>query len=171
MKVSHDEIIATQSVLDGLDAVASEYEKIWGVDRLRLLVSDELRQKFDRQLSKLNAAIALNECEQIQTMAAAMRRGWKALDAEARSLNAKPINPIVWEVPLPSGKVAAFVRTNAEASAVTAQGRYVEVWTLDEVGRLIEGPWKDVGKVKQTFPGALVTDYRNKEPLDDSIPF
>ena len=136
MKVSHDEIIATQSVLDGLDAVASEYEK-WGVDRLRLLVSDE-SQKFDRQLSKLNAAIALNECENIQTMAAAMRRGWKALDAEARCQPNH--NPIVWEVPLPSGRVAAFVRTNAEASAVTAQGRYVEVWTLDEVGRLIEGP-------------------------------
>ena len=170
-KIQHDKLIETRSILDGLDAVASEYEKIWGVDRLRLLVSDELRQKFDRQLSKLNAAIALNECDKIQTMAAAMRRGWQALDREARSLKAKPLQPVVWEVPLPSGKVAAFVRSNSEASFVAAEGRYVEVWTLDEIGRLIEGPWKDIGKVKQTFPGALVTDYRNKEPLNDAIPF
>jgi len=42
---------------------------------------------------------------------------------------------------------------------------------LDEIGRLIEGPWRDIGKVKEAFPGAIVSDLRQKELFDDEIPF
>ena len=51
---------AIRAILDGLDHVAVEMERKWGVGRLRLLVSDLLRAKFDAQKDKLDAAIATN---------------------------------------------------------------------------------------------------------------
>ncbi len=71
------------------------------------------------------------------------------LDRMATANGTAPLAPSVWEVRMPSGKVCALVRTAAEARAVSADGRFVEVWTLDEIGRLIEGPWRDIGKVKK----------------------
>jgi hypothetical protein len=49
--------IAGRANIDGADAVAIEMERKWGCDRLRLLVSTELREKFDRQRFLLNQAI------------------------------------------------------------------------------------------------------------------
>ena len=99
-------------------------------------------------------------------------RGWKALDEAARIAGAKPLKPEVWEVRMPSGKVCAVVKTNEEAHHICDDERWVEVWTLEEIGRLIEGPWREIGKAKEVFPGALVIDVKTggKNPNDD-IPF
>src|SRR5512134_2988170 len=45
---------AIRAILDGLDEVALAMERTWGVGRLRLLVSDLLRAKFDAQKDKLD---------------------------------------------------------------------------------------------------------------------
>ena len=166
-----DDITRTKAVLDGLDELAAKYEKVWGVDRLRLLVGNDMRERFDQALTLLNEAILEGRTRDVEVYAQMMKRGWDALDQEARSLNAPVLASVVWEVRQPSGKVAALVKTEAEARSVSADSRYVEVWTLDEIGRLIEGPWKDIGKVKEVFPGALVTDYRKRELPNDDIPF
>ena len=49
-----------RATLDGLDRLADEMDRKWGIGRLRLLVSDLLRAKFDAQKDKLDAAIAAN---------------------------------------------------------------------------------------------------------------
>ena len=49
--------IAGQANIDGADKVAVEMEKKWGCDRLRLLVSTEMREKFDRQRYLFNSAV------------------------------------------------------------------------------------------------------------------
>ena len=46
-----------RAIIDGVDQVALEMERKWGVGRLRLLVSDFLRDKFDAQRDKFYAAI------------------------------------------------------------------------------------------------------------------
>ena len=46
-----------QAMVDGLDQVAIAMERKWGVGRLRLLVSDLLRSKFDEQKDRLDTAI------------------------------------------------------------------------------------------------------------------
>ena len=51
---------AIRAILDGLDPVAHEMERKWGVGRLRLLVDDSLRARFDAQSDKLAAAIESN---------------------------------------------------------------------------------------------------------------
>ena len=159
-----------KAVVDGVDFYARTLEEKWGVERLRLLVDPDLRAKFDAQRQLFNDALFGNKAKPIIEHAEAMMRGWRALDEAARVSGAEPLKSEVWEVRMPSGKVCALVRTNDEAHHVCTDDRYVEVWTIGEVGRLIEGPWRDIGKVKQVFPGALVCSLTEGEPNDD-IPF
>jgi len=103
-----------------------------------------------------------------------MRKGWQMLYRVAEQAGAGALKPHVWEAVSPSGKVIALVPDEAHgpAAAETSNGRWVEVWTIQEIARLIEQePWSVVGKVKETFPGAIVTDFRQKDLLDDEIPF
>ena len=46
-----------QAMIDGLDQVATAMELTWGIDRLRLLVPDALRARFDQQKDRLDTAI------------------------------------------------------------------------------------------------------------------
>ena len=60
---SHGTYISGRSYIDGVDAVAVRMERKWGCDRLRLLVSHELREKFDRQRYKMAKAVRNGELE------------------------------------------------------------------------------------------------------------
>ncbi len=51
------DLFAIRSVIDGVDHVAVEMENKWGVGRLRLLVDDDMRERFDRQAMLFNEAI------------------------------------------------------------------------------------------------------------------
>ena len=154
--------LVIQAILDGLDETARQMEQKWGVGRLRLLVSDFLRMKFDAQKAKLDAAIATGQEVYIRAQAEGMRRAWQALDRAAAEAGAQPLAPEVWECVLPSsGEVVSIVRTEAEAHHVAREG---EVWTLTEVGVLIERMGEEVRKVRRMFPGSTVVDVRPREP-------
>ena len=60
-----------------------ELDRKWGIGRLRLLVDDALRARFDQQRRLFNAALVNGDEEQVALHGAAMRRGWDALDAAA----------------------------------------------------------------------------------------
>jgi hypothetical protein len=60
-----------------------------------------------------------------------------------------------------SGEVVSIVRTEAEAHYVARAG---EVWTLAEVGVLIERMGDQVRQVRRIFPGSAVVDVRTREP-------
>jgi hypothetical protein len=154
--------LVTKAILDGLDATAEQMEQKWGVDRLRLLVDDALRAKFDAQRAKLDAAIATGQEVYIRAQGEGMRRAWQALDRAAGEAGAQPLAPEVWECVLPaSGEVVSIVRTEAEAHHVARAG---EVWTLAVVGVLIERMGDQVRKVRRMFPGSAVVDVRPREP-------
>jgi hypothetical protein len=154
--------LVTQAILDGLDEAARQMERKWGIGRLRLLVDDALRAKFDAQKAKLDAAIATDQEIYVRAQAAGMRRAWQVLDQAATDAGAQPLAPEVWECVLPSsGEVISIVRTEAEAHHVARAG---EVWTLAEVGVLIERMGDEVRKVRRTFPGSAVVDVRPREP-------
>ena len=164
---------AIRAILDGLDLVATEMERKWGVGRLRLLVSDYLRAKFDAQKDKLDAAIDTNREQYVRAQAEGMKRAWAALDKAAAEAGAKSLSPEVWECVLPSsGEVIAIVRTEAEAHHVCRECR---VFTLEEVGRLIDGLPEAVLEAKRVFPGAAVIGVARKPPMDwekgDDLPF
>jgi hypothetical protein len=156
-----------QATLEGLDARAKELESKWGIGRLRLLVDDELRHRFDQQQEILRTAIAANDEEQIIAHASAMRRGWDALDAAATEAGREEMHPEVWECTLPhSGDVVSIVRTEAEARHVCTE---TEVWTVTEIAVLIERFGSEVRQIKQLYPGAMVGEIRDRQP--DPPPF
>lgn len=175
--------IAGRAYLDGADETASEMEAKWGCDRLRLLVPPELREKFDRQRYLLNQAIWHGELEEVRRESGRMVAALMALDRAAESAGAAKLNPVVWEVPLENGGVAALVRDYADARAVIAEGRAVSVFTLEEISRLLSN-YPEIAKAKLVFPGAEITDIRHRsvedpldairdsdQPLDDEIGF
>jgi hypothetical protein len=162
-----------QAMVDGLEQVAAEMDRVWGVGRLRLLVSDVLRAKFDEQQARVDAAVASGQESFVRVQVEAMRRAWQALDHAARADGAKPLSPDVWECPLPtSGEVIALVRDEASASHVP-QGR--PMFTLPEIARLIEMLGSAVLEAKRVFPGSVINHAHCNKPFDwskgDDMPF
>ena len=64
--------------------LSADMERLWGVGRLRMLVSEFLRLKFDAQAEKLNAAIVDGNADFVAVQAEGMRRAWLYLDKVAR---------------------------------------------------------------------------------------
>ena len=154
--------LVIKAILDGVDEIARQMERKWGVGRLRLMVSDVLRIKFDAQQAKLDAAIATDQETYIRAQADGMRRAWLALDRAATDAGADPLAPEVWECVLPAtGEVVSIVRTEAEAHHVARES---EVWTLAEIAVLIERLGDEVRQVKRTFPGSAVVEVRDRDP-------
>ena len=176
--------ISGSAAIDGADKVARDMELKWGADRLRLLVTLELREKFDRQRYLFNQAIWHGDLAAVQEQSRRMLAAWMALDRAAEAAGAPKLDGAVWELTMSDGSVAALVRDGAHAKAVIAEGRDVRVYTLDEIGRLLEA-YPQIAVAKDQFPGATVTALRPladpldrlrdsdvgiDDPLDDPIP-
>lgn len=153
-----------QGYVQSVDAVTDAMERKWGVGRLRLLVTDELRERFTRQWQKWQDAYSRQNLDDVKKHTEAMRRAWAALDAAATAAGHQPIKPDVWEARLADGTVLALVRTAEEAHALAKSDdlRDREVWTLDEVARIV-GAWAGrhwVDAIHQRFPGSRVEKVR-----------
>lgn len=155
-----------KSIIDGVDFIATQMERKWGIGRLRLIVDDQLRTKFDAQFEKFNAAIEAGQTDLISVQAEGMKRAWQALDKAADTAGQKPLSAEVWEVTLPgSGRVVAVVRTSEEAHLVATPD--CETWTLSEISHLIEHAGTLVADIKRTFPGAEITAIHGKTNSPD----
>lgn len=162
--------IAGRAALDEADALEVELELKWGRDRLRLLVSTELREKFDRQRYLTSHARWRGDLEDVRREARRMAAAWRALDKAATEAGAEVLDPAVWEVTLQDGTVATLVRDPQMANRVLAEGRRVNVYTLEEIAHMISA-FPEVAKAKEVFPGAevTVTKTRVKDPLRTSV--
>ena len=155
-----------QAHIDGADQLAREMELKWGAGRLRLLVSPELREKFDRQRYLFNQAIWHGDLEAVRREGTRMVAAWHTLDRVAVATGAFVMSPEVWEVVLEDGTVAAIVANDTNADAVRASGRKLAVYTLDEIGRLLSH-YPQIAKAKEVWPGATVEAVRRpSEPMD-----
>jgi hypothetical protein len=164
---SHGTYIAAQASIDTADQVATQMELKWGCGRLRLLVSAELCERFDRQRYLFNQGVWHGDLEMVRREASRMIAAWRKLDQAATEMGAAPLSPTVWEITLKDGTVAAIVPDNQQAHAVVAQGRRVAVYSLAEIGRMLED-YRAVSAAKLTFPGASVEAIRR--PANDIDP-
>jgi hypothetical protein len=153
-----------------VDATVAAMERKWGIGRLRLLVSEATRARFDQAQEMWSAACTAAAqpphpapvIDRLKEVASMMQRAWAALDAEAVQGGAAVLIPEWWEVPSedPSSPVLCVTRTLLEANALVAQakaeGRKVEVWALDEVARVIRANGL-ISAIKAGFPGATVS--------------
>lgn len=163
---SHGTYISGRAYLDEADKLAADMETKWGCGRLRLLVSPELREKFDRQRYLLNRAIWHGQLEDVRVESGRMVNAWKALDAAAEASGAGKLDPQIMEVVLDSGVVAAIVPDLHHAQFVKREDRRMDVYTLDEIGRLLSA-FPTLGAIKESFPGAEVV--RCKRSIDDPM--
>lgn len=167
----YDEIRAH---LDGVDHVAREMEAKWGVGRLRLLVATDMRVRFDTQARLLDEAVRDVDLGGVRQHAPAMLRAWQALDALATQAGAAPLSPDWWETATDDGEVIAITRTSAEAAAIVRENRAMQVWTLDEIGRVLGNIPGLLPEAKRVWPGATVVAIREHEErpalLDDDLP-
>ena len=182
---SAEDTATIQAHMAGVDIVAKDAEQTWGVDRLPLLVDADLRARFYRQRVKWQEALTeaweskmltRDQLDAVITKSAAMQRAWLALIDAASTAGHRPIGAEVWEARLKDGSVAAIVQTNAEAAKVLADGRHVNVWTLEEVANVIDALPGALGMAKHVFPGAkFVTPQaagdRSWRHQGDQIPF
>jgi hypothetical protein len=158
---------AGRAAIDTVDILALDAEKYWGCGKLRLLVAEDVRAKFDAQRLKLDHAIRHGDLEQLRTESARMANAWRYLDQAARDAGCPPLHPKVKEIAMPDGRVAAIVETMADARHVIAAGRHVLVFDDAEIGNLLQN-FPALVKVKETFPGAEITVIRPiRDPLED----
>ena len=164
-----------QDALHRYDDVVSEVEGRWGIDRLVWVCgSSELRDRFEQQMDRLNAAI--DKCDpSIEHEVEVTLRGVAALEAAAIAAGAKPLSGDYIEGRMPDGRVIAITATGYEAGKVKRDNREMVVYSADEVGRIIEGLNKDapvVDAIKNAFAGAEVESVKPVPAnLDDEIPF
>jgi len=158
--------ISGRASLDEADALEVELELKWGRDRLRLLVDTALREKFDRQRYLTSQARWHGQLDDVQREAKRMAAAWKALDKAATESGAQVLDPAMWEVTLEDGTVATLVREPQLANRVLADGRRINVYTLQEIANMISA-FPEVVKAKETFPGAKVE--KTKTAVSDPL--
>ena len=152
-----------KEAIDTLDLVALECERKFGADRLRLLVDETLRTKFDSQRKKTDDAITRGELEDVIRETRRMILAWQTLDKVASGNPANFLPATIWEVVLEDGTVAQIVKESnmlgLHAAEMAQAGRQVACYTLEEVGRILS-KFPALTQVKDYFPGATVTGIR-----------
>lgn len=179
---SSEDCATLQAYFEGVELARSEAESEWGVGRLPMLVSDELRAKFHRQKTRWSNAyqaawntdrLTAAQLADVQSAAGGMQRAYVALATAASEAGHRPIKPWVWETSLADGSIAAVVQTNAEAAHVIAEGRHVHVYTLAEIANVIDALPPALQLAKTVFPGATVQTSADRSWVKngDPIPF
>jgi hypothetical protein len=165
-----------QQSLHKYDDEVNRLERKWGIDRLPWLVPLQLRERFYEQLAKLNAAI--DRCEGVDHEVEVTLRGCTAIERAAIEGGAEPLTGEYIEGRMPDGTVLAITANGYEAGKVKQDNREMVVYSVDEVGVVLE-KWLEenkaktlVDEAKNVFPGAVVESIvKNQLLLDDEVPF
>jgi len=165
-----------QDALHKYDAAVTEKERVWGVDRLVWLVGGDLRDRFEQQMDKLNAAI--DKCDGVEHEVDVTLRGVDALERAAIEAGHKPLTGDYIEGAMPDGRVIAITRNGYEAGKVKRENRDMVVYSVDEIAQIVANFESDragaiAAKVKDTFVGASVERVKTltEVELNDEIPF
>ena len=132
-------------------------------------------------------ALFFGELEDVRVQSQRMANAWKALDRAASEAGQTIQLPEVWDHTSEQGNVYAFVRNRDEAKVYQKSGRFVSLYTIEEVCRILDAQ-SLVQSVKEAIPSAEVVEYQKRsvgdvlddiwdtskgldDPLDDDIPF
>jgi len=156
-----------------LDEIAHKMEMTWGVDRLETLVPPELAMQFGIGKAQLDQAIDERNPQLVAQKAAALIRGWQALDkAAAHHMTIDQVATAwYWRHP-ETDESFAITKDNASAQAIKRIDQKSIIYTLDEVCRVLHSQ-KLVNDVKNTFPESRIEKIENLsvKNLDQEIDF
>ena len=159
----------------GLDRLALQMDRKWGVDTLVELVPPEMAVKYGSAMAKLNEALDTNDPTVVQARAEVCMRGLQAMDAQAEAAGAERASEDVWEVEV-EGEVYGIMRDGRSWPSLQETRPELKLVTLREAAIAIEFYRKHrVGvmtdEVKKHFPKAEVIGLKEKRSLDEEIPF
>jgi hypothetical protein len=161
-----------QSAVWRFDQAIAGANAEWGHDRLPYIVSDETRIKWWRNVDALNRAINANDPEKVTAMVDNMVKGLQKLRDEATAAGHAKSDHRTMETALPSGGVLCVVQGWPEHAHRPEPRPNVQVYSIEEIARLIDSQFSLVQKTKALFPDAKVTNARNKyADLNDEVPF
>ena len=163
-----------RSAIIELDKIVSDMETRWGIDRLPELIDEQLRERFNLQLDRLNKSIEMDVGVEVKTEAEAMARAYQHIEKVAIANGHKELTGEFWQAPMPDGRVVAITQNFEEQHKVSKQYPDMLVYSVQEVANILAN-WKDhevAVMTKHLFPGAEVTAVRSKEMTDDQeLPF
>ena len=161
-----------QSAVWDYDRAIVEAEKIWGVDRLPMLVDQEMRAKWWRNVEALNQAITANDDEKVRAIVPNLIKGIGKMIEMASLSGHGPIEYEAWETPM-GDKILRITRAWPEYADRVDPRPGVVTYSIEAVARILQDRASVVNKVLEAFPGAQVKAVRSKleEELNDEIPF
>lgn len=159
-----------------ISAVENERKRIkakWGnLGRVRLMAPPALRERYDRQEARWEAAVQAGELAGLQAEQPRMLRALQAIEREAREVRAATDVPPWFEVRLSNGRVLAIARTREEAKLVPH--RFVTM-TLEDICYWLRQRLDSATPVAEALAGARVVEteavnwerpFRADEPSD-----
>lgn len=151
---------SASSILAEVDAKTVEMEMKWGIGRLRILVGEELRKKFDNQWRLFNDAVGKGSAQEVDRESRRMLNAYAAADREASGLgHDNDLKANVWEVVLEDDVILTLVRTRDQIARVPRDGFKRVVWCMEEVAQLVR-THDGINKLKAYFPNAYVESIR-----------
>lgn len=190
---SYGMYITGQAMVDEVTLLADGLERVWGAGRLRLIVGEELRAKFDRQRFLCSQAMQAGDLEDVRRETQRMAKAWRALEREALAGGKRPHPVEAWDIVSPDGCLYVVVRNGDDAKAwrsMQDDPRQGQVYTMEEIACLLDAQGF-VRTVKETFEGAellgvarnvgdaledVTDDFRGIDDvdggeLDEEVPF
>jgi len=161
--------VGTGALLE-LAKLQGEMTDKWGANRLPLLVSAELRDKWRAQAAKVNHAEWHGTLDDVLLQCRRMTNAWLALDRAATDAGHGPPDVGLWEITRSDGRTMRLARTDADARRAPAGG---VVWSVEEVALIIELYERDnavMREIKAQFAGSTVvsiTPTRTPQFVDD----
>ena len=164
--------VACDLALGGLDRMAREMDRKWGVDRLPDLVSPEMAAKYGSAMGKLNAAVRESDVAHTVARAEVCVRGLRAMDAAADAAGMPHSDPDIWEYQI-DGHTFGIIADGRDWPAAYAKREGITIHTMREVALALKHYGQIVVDVKQAFNGAEVVAVRKtKEKIEyEEIPF
>jgi len=190
MSAADQKSATIMSAFESVASIQRRLENKWGVGRLQDLADPSLRAKFDRAVSRFDTALDKGDPDDVVGRAAALHRGWCALQESADDGGHKPLDEkAVWAWRADNGKGYAIAKDHNSRIDALADLEDGTVWTLEEVGKILHylttaDPL--LGQIKEMFGAEVIqitkgmqkqrapkkeTFKSDKPEYDDDVPF
>lgn len=155
-----------QVYIQKFDQLMIKLDATWGVDGLFMIQLPEDQEKWRRQMEKFNNAILERDLIDVDLLLSGVERAVDKFQKYAAANGHTPTRPDYVEMKHPdSGDVYRICITNLDARK--SMGGNVNIWTLEEVVRVISKHKLDFSKYKHSSE-PKTKSYAFQE---DEIPF
>ena len=151
-----------------LDRVATQYDRVWGVDRLVELQTPEVARKYGTRMAELNEAIAKSDGAATAAVVAILIANLHRMNEIAIAAGHKPLQPDVWTFDV-DGFRFGLMREGGDWPAAQAAMPGLTLFSPREVANALSAYRGMVADVKTAFPGAQITAIRKRTELEESL--